>query len=212
MSDRTKQAWARAETISATRLMTVTEIAGGEAFVARFAGDKELRGFGQNLINYGDGTFGLLILGDGSIPLEPEAQRVLMPDFPQQEEITATVQMIYSCSASASLHSQGYSIHQDLTRLLTHDRGAEAGCTGFTIQRLAPEAETYGNIEPSNVPAIQSDRMRFALSGLYIDADTAAEQLRSALCDLRHFADANDLNFDIWNSIAADHYSAEKAA
>ncbi len=200
-----------AEAISAERLKGITPLGTNDGYIARFAGSDELRCFGQNLIDHGDDTFSLLILPCGRIPEEGEASRILSPSLDHPEEITATVQLIYNCPMEASLAAQSDMIHGDLSRLLDHDSTIEAQCCGFTITHVAPEAETYGNIESGNVPQIQADRMRDALAGLYLDADSEAEQLRSALCDLRHFADAKGLDFTLSDKTAQQFYLAEKA-
>lgn len=199
----------RAEAISTERLLTVTELQSGAGYIARFTTDEGLRGFGQSLIQHGDNSVGILILPDGTIPQEREARLVLHPHLAEREEIIATVQLAYDCSATDKLDEQGRMIHSDLCRLLDADSTTGVSCVALSIAHLSPETETYGNIEPSNVPNIQAERMGDTLSDHYGDIDSVGEQLRAALCDLRHFADANGLDFPRWDRSAAKHYGAE---
>ncbi|WP_341369171.1 hypothetical protein [Yoonia sp. BS5-3] len=204
-----QKAWESAEGISAERLMAVTALETGAGYVARFTTDEGLRGFGQSLIQHQNGTFGILIMPDGRIPQEREARAILMPHLAEREEVIATVQLAFECSAAASLHDQGRQIHDNITRLLGEDMHTDVACVTVSIAHLSPEAETYGNVEPSNVPSIQAERMGETLAEHYGDIESAGEQLRAALCDLRHFADANGLDFSRWDQSAAKHYGAE---
>ena len=210
MSAAAKAAWARAEAINPNRLMTVTERPDGRAFIARFTTDEGLRGFGQNLIEWPDGSFGILILPDGTIPTETVARRILAPETCMDEEIVVTAQLIYSCPAELALSEQSDMIHADLCRLLDADETIGVSCSGLTIAHASAEAETYGNFESDNVPLIQSDRMADALDGLFPDAGCDGERLRNALCDLRHFARARGLDFALWDRTAAQDHAAEE--
>ncbi|UUV08715.1 hypothetical protein [Ruegeria sp. YS9] len=127
-----------------------------------------------------------------------------------QEEITVTVQLVYSCSADNSLTSQGHSIHDDLLRLLDADSTTGVECCGFTIQHLSPEALTYGNAEARQGAVRQSDRIKTALENLYIDTEEPRELLTYALCDLRHFADQHGLAFGRHDKDAHQYYRAER--
>jgi hypothetical protein len=69
-------------------------------------------------------------------------------EIPMQEEITATVQLIYSCPAEPSLPAQSDMIHDDLVRLLDADNATGVALVGLTIQHLQSEAMTYGHVEP----------------------------------------------------------------
>lgn len=202
-------AWERAEAISAERLIDVIQLDSGAGYVARFTTDQGLRCFGQSLIQHGNRSVGILILPDGTIPREREARLILQPHLAKQEEITVTVKLTFSCPIEASQSEQSDMIHTDLTRLLDYDSTSGAECSGFIIKHVAPEAETYGNVEPSNVPAIQAERIGDGLAAIYTDTDNKGEQLRAALCDLRHFADANGLDFSLWDKSAVTHYNAE---
>ncbi len=71
----------RANEISAERLIDVVELADNLGFIARFTSDKGLRVFGQTLISHDDSSFGLVILNDGTVAREAEAQRILMPQM-----------------------------------------------------------------------------------------------------------------------------------
>lgn len=70
-------------------------------------------------------------------------------------------------------------------------------------------AENYGALDPSNVPSIQADRMAATLARHYDDLGGEGAQLRAVLCDLRHFADAHDLDFSLWDKSAHQLYRAE---
>lgn len=208
-----KTAWEKAESISAHRLMTVTALETGAGFMARFASDEGLRCYGQTLVNHGDGTFSLLIKPNGSIPSEPEARDILMPEVPFREEITVTVQAIYDCSAADSQSAQAQAIHTDLLRLLDADSTTGVACCGVTVQHLAPEAETYGNVEARQTAERLSDRMGDALFALYDECEgDALSLLKNALSDLRHFADQHGLSFDLADKSGFKIYRAEKDA
>ncbi|MFV1630775.1 hypothetical protein [Phaeobacter sp. JH20_18] len=204
-----QKAWDRAEAISAERLMTVTAIATGAGYIARFTSDQGLRCFGQSLIQHGDKSVGILILPDGTIPQEREARAILHPQLAEREEVIATVQLAYQCSAADDLHDQGQMIHADLTRLLDADSTTGVECVAVTVQHLAPEAETYGNVEPSNVTSIQAENIGDTLAEHYGEIQDKGAQLRAALCDLRHFADAHGLDYARWDKSAVMYHSAE---
>jgi len=127
-----------------------------------------------------------------------------------KEEVIATAQLAYQCPADAALSAQQDMIHDDLCRLLDADSTTGVACVTVTVAHVAPEAETYGNVEPSNVPSIQSDKMGETLSLHYEDLESEGEQLRAALCDLRHFADAHGLDFAKWDKSAHQIYRAER--
>ncbi len=202
-------AQATAEKISTDRLINVTALGQGGGYIARFQTDQGLRGFGQVLITHGDNSFGLLILDDGSIPREREARTVLQPHLAEREEVVATVQLAFDCPRGPKLSDQAHMINTDLLRLLDEDSTTDLSCVTISIQHLSPEAETYGNVEPSNVAAIQADAMGEALAARYPDIELNGEKLRAALCDLRHFADAHGLDFSRWDKSALQHYQAE---
>ena len=205
-----KAAWARAEAINPHRLMTVTERADGRVFIARFTTDEGLRGFRQTLLSWPDGSFGVLILADGTIPTDTVARRMIAPATVGDEEIVVTAQLTYSCPAEARLSEQSDNIHADLCRLLEADETTGVSCTAVTIAHLSAEAETYGNVFSDNVPLIQADRMEEALKTLFPDAGCDGERLRNALCDLRHFARARGLDFALWDRTAAQYHAAEE--
>lgn len=200
---------ATAEKISKDRLIEVTPLGQGGGYVARFQTDQGLRCYGQTLINHGDQSFGILILEDGTIPREREARTILHPHLAEREEVIATVQLAFDCPRSAKLSDQAHMINNDLLRLLDEDSTTGVSCVTISIAHLSPEAETYGNVEPSNVATIQADGMAETLAARYPDVDAVGEQLRAALCDLRHFADANGLDFSRWDKSAVQHYQAE---
>ncbi len=210
MSAAEKAVWARAEAINPHRLMTVTAHEDGRAFIARFTTDEGLRGFGQSLIKWPDGSFGILILPDGTIPQEAAARRILAPETCMDEEIVVTAKLIYSCPAELALTEQSDMIHADLCRLLDADETVGVSCCGMTIAHVSAEAETYGNIESDNVPLIQAARMADALDGLFPDAECDGERLRNALCDLRHFAKIRGLDFALWDQTAEQYHAAEE--
>lgn len=202
-------AQATAEKISKERLLTVTALGQGGGYIARFSTDQGLRGFGQSLINHNDQSFGLLILEDGSVPQVREARTVLQPQLAEREEVIATVQLAFDCPREPKLSDQAHMINADLLRLLDEDSTTGAVCVTISIRHLSPEAETYGNVEPSNVAAIQADAMGEALTARYPDIELNGEKLRAALCDLRHFAKAHRLDFSRWDKSAVQHYQAE---
>lgn len=127
-----------------------------------------------------------------------------------QEEITATVQLIYSCPAEQSLTAQSNMIHDDVIRLLDADSTHDVALSGFTIQHVQSEAMTYGNTEPRNGCDRQADRIQDLLEEAYPDAGSIAEALSYALCDLRHLADAHNLTFGLWDKTGHSYYAAER--
>ena len=127
-----------------------------------------------------------------------------------QEEITATVQLIYSCPAEQSLTAQSAMIHDDVVRLLDADSANDVALSGFTIQHVQSEAMTYGNTEPRNACARQADRVQALLDDAYPDAGSIAEAMSYALCDLRHLADAHNIAFGLWDKTGHSYYVAER--
>ena len=127
-----------------------------------------------------------------------------------QEEITATVQLIYICPADKSLTAQSDMIHDDVVRLLDADSNSGVVLSGLTIQHVQSEAMTYGNTEPRNACDRQADRAQALLEDAYRDAATVGEALSYALCDLRHLADAHNLAFGLWDKSGHRYYLAER--
>ena len=80
------------------------------------------------------------------------------------EEITATVQLIYSCPAEKSLSAQSDLIHDDVARLLDADSTTDVALQGLTIQHVQSEAMTYGNVEPRSDTRWQCDLMNELLA------------------------------------------------
>lgn len=130
-----------------------------------------------------------------------------------QEEITVTVQLVYSCPMEAALTEQRDMIHSDLSRVLDYDSQSGVECSGFTIKYTASEAETYGNDEARSLAERQAARLKAALGAMAYpdDEDDAAALLQNALCDLRHFADQNGLAFAATDHTAHGIYLQEKA-
>ena len=130
-----------------------------------------------------------------------------------REEVTATIQAVFSCPADAALTEQGSMIHADLCRLLDADSTTGVECVTVTVAHLAPEAETYGNTEARQTAERQSDRMGDALFELYDECEGDAQSLlQNALSDLRHFADQHGLAFGMADKSAFQTYRAEKDA
>lgn len=127
-----------------------------------------------------------------------------------QEEITATVQLIYSCPAEQSLTAQSAMIQDDIARLMDSDRTTGVALARLTIQHVQPEAMTYGNTEPRDACDRQADRAQALLEDAYPDAATVGEALSYALCDLRHLADAHNLAFGLWDKSGHRYYLAER--
>ena len=127
-----------------------------------------------------------------------------------QEEITATVQLIYSCPAEPSLPAQSDMIHDDLVRLLDADNATGVALVGLTIQHLQSEAMTYGHVEPREGLYSQRDRVADLLEAAYLDAQCVGEALSFALCDLRHLADQHELAFGLWDKSGHAIYRAER--
>ena len=126
-----------------------------------------------------------------------------------QEEITATLQLIYSCPAEKSLSAQSDLIHDDVARLLDADSTTDVALQGLTIQHVKSEAMTYGNVEQRSDTRWQCDQMNELLARAYPDAECTADALMFALCDLRHLADQENLAFGLWDKSAYRIYAAE---
>ncbi|MFG5379652.1 hypothetical protein [Yoonia sp. R2-816] len=128
-----------------------------------------------------------------------------------QEEVTATVQLIYSCPTDKSLSGQSNLIHEDVARLLGADSGNPVQLQGLTVQHVQSEAVTYGNTEPRSDTHWQCEQMKELLALAYPDAESYGDALRFVLCDLRHLADQEDLAFGLWDKSAYRIYLVEKA-
>ncbi|MGH1356849.1 MAG: hypothetical protein ACRBBS_17495 [Thalassovita sp.] len=110
-------------------------------------------------------------------------------------EVTVTVQLVYDCNAERSKEQQTDDCKDDIGRLLDADETTGVALTGYTVTRVHSEAETYGTTAECSAE-FQADRAAEALKSLYTDAENnPAELLEYILCDLRHFADKNSLNF-----------------
>ncbi|WP_108816699.1 hypothetical protein [Loktanella sp. Alg231-35] len=126
-----------------------------------------------------------------------------------QGEITATVQLIYSCPAESSLSAQSDLIQDDVARLMDADSTTDVALQGLTIQHVQSEAMTYGNVEPRSDTDWQCDRMKDLLQAAYPDAECIGDALSFVLCDLRHLADQENLAFGLWDKSAYRIYAAE---
>ncbi len=127
-----------------------------------------------------------------------------------QEEVTATVQLIYSCPADRSLSAQSDLIDEDVARLLSADSGNAVQLQGLTVQHVQSEAMTYENTEPRSDTHWQCEQMKELLARAYPDAECYGDALMFVLCDLRHLADQEDLAFGLWDKSAYRTYVAEK--
>ena len=110
------------------------------------------------------------------------------------------------------LPAQENDIHDDMSRLLDPDSTTNVECCGFKFQHLSTEALTYGNAEARKETCRKSNRIKAALYFLYMDTQTKQEQLTHALCDLRHFADQQGLDFGLHDKDAHQYYSKERQA
>ncbi len=126
-----------------------------------------------------------------------------------QEEVTATVQLIYSCPADKSLSAQSDLIHEDVARLLGADNGNPVQLQGLTVQHVQSEAMIYGNTEPRSDTHWQCEQMKELLALAYPDAESYGDALMFVLCDLRHLADQEHLAFGLWDKSAYRTYVAE---
>lgn len=128
------------------------------------------------------------------------------------EEITVTAQLVYVCSAEASLTHQSDLIYGDLHRLLKFEPRSKVECMAVSVKYAASEAETYGNDEARSLAERQAARLKAALGAMAYpdDEDDPAALLQNALCDLRHFADQNGLAFGEVDQTAHGIYLREK--
>ena len=127
-----------------------------------------------------------------------------------REEVTITAQLIFDCDAERSKADQTHDCKSDIGRLMASDSKTGVSLTGFTILNTSSEAETYGTEAVSNT-SHQADRAEYAMQTIYTETDDAAELLRYMLCDLRHFADKNGLNFAATDTKGYKLYAEERA-
>ena len=125
------------------------------------------------------------------------------------EEITATVQLIYSCPAAQSLSAQTDLIHTDITRLMDAHGSAGVQLVGLTVQHAQSEVMTYGEPEPRAAQQGAHEEMKELLARAYPDAESYGDALMFALCDLRHLADQQNLAFGLWDKNAYRIYRVE---
>ncbi|WP_299749630.1 hypothetical protein [uncultured Tateyamaria sp.] len=128
-----------------------------------------------------------------------------------QEEVTAKVQLIYSCRADKSRSAQSDMIHEDIVRLLDADSTTVVQLSGLTIQHVQSEAITHENMEPRSETRWQCHQMKELLEQAYPDAESPGDALMFVLCDLRHLADQEDLAFGLWDKSAYRIYVEERA-
>ncbi len=64
--------------------------------------------------------------------------------------------------------------------------------------------------EPRDSTYFQCDRMVELLGALYPDAESIADAMSFALCDLRHLADQEGLAFGLWDRRGYRFYIAER--
>ncbi len=90
--------------------------------------------------------------------------------------------------------------------------GYDREIEGRPAEAVAKDERSAAAIEesPISVAERQSDRIKEAISDVYVDAETTAMLLSYALCDLRHFADRHRLNFATWDEAATESYAAER--
>lgn len=108
---------------------------------------------GEYLINFGQNESSIGLTNRAGTTLNGQPKDFFIDDTNEgpsredmREEITITAQFIYDAPAVLSKDQQSLLIYKDLVRLLSEAENAAVFCVGFTIQSVAFEAETYGNV------------------------------------------------------------------